>query len=253
MTLADLQRTLHRALRGELPPADAAATLGADPRRLALYARFAQNHVNTALTANFPTFIERAGDRWPPLFAAYFAAHPPEHWALNHAAAAFPAFIEALAEASSAAPAMASAATENHWPTPFETCLAQFEWALYTALADPTPLPDATALTAPAPNPTLLAMAFPYPVADIVLAHRRGQHPPPPAPLAEPAIVLFYQSPTTGNGRFQKARPDLLFALRAADAALDAAAAAAAAGETLAAVEAAYAAAAALGVIVLPA
>lgn len=252
MTLADLQRTLHRALRGELPPADAAATLGADPRRLALYARFTQNHVHTALTANFPTFIDRAGDRWPPLFAAYFAAHPPDHWALNHAAAAFPAFIEALAEPSSAAGLMAST-TVNHWPTPFETCLAQFEWALYTALADPTPLPDPTTLTTPAPNPTLLAMAFPHPVADIVLAHRRGQHPPPPPPLAEPAIVLFYQSPATGNGRFQKARPDLLFALRATAAGLDAAAAAAATGEAPAAVEAAYAAAAALGVIVLPA
>ncbi|MEZ4436702.1 MAG: hypothetical protein R3F65_30250 [bacterium] len=37
----------------------------------------------------------------------------------------------------------------------------------------------------------------------------------PRATAAEPAVSLFYQSPTTGNGCFQKTRPDLLFALAA--------------------------------------
>ncbi|MCB9551746.1 MAG: putative DNA-binding domain-containing protein [Myxococcales bacterium] len=241
MTLAELQRTLDRTLRGELPPADAAALLGADPRRLAIYARFTRNHAHTALTENLPVFVARAADRWPALFDAYFAAHPPRHWALNHAAEGFPAYIEHLAE------------TAPDWPGPFETCLAQFEWTLYTALADPTPIPDPITLTAPVPNPTLVPISFPYPVADVVLAHRRGEHPPTPAPLAEPAVVFFYQSPTTGNGRFQKTRPDLLFALAATTQGLDAAAAADRTGQPRAAVDAAYATAAQLGLIVTPA
>lgn len=239
-TLAELQRTFHRALRGELDPTDAAATLGADPARLAIYGRFSRAHVRTALDANLPTFAARQRDRWPALIDAYYAAHPPTHWALNHAAEAFAPYIERCVEAGD--PAL----------TPFDTCLAQFEWALYTALADPTPLPDPAALPAPVVNPTLLPMSFPYPVADVVLAHRRGQHPPTPEPLTEPAIVLFYQSPETANGRFQKARADLLFALKAVDAGLDPAAAAEVADQPLPAVEAAYAAAAAAGIIIRP-
>lgn len=240
MRLEDVQRVLHRAMRGEIPADDAAAALGSDARRLAIYGRFARHHVQTALEANLPTFAARAGDRWQALVDDYYAAHPPADWALNHAAAAFPGFVERCVEAG-----------EPAWLTPFQTCLAQAEWALYRAIADPTPLPDPRTLSRPVVNPTLLPMRFPYPVADVMLAHRAGEHPPDPAPAE--AIVLFYQSPRSGNGRYQKARPDLLFALKAVDAGLDPAAAAEVAGQPLAAAQAAFDHAAEVGVIIRPA
>ncbi len=244
MKLAEIQATFHQALRGESTPEAAAAALGADPRRLAIYTRFARGHVASALESNLPVFRARASDDWPAIVDAYFAAHPPRHWALNHAAQAFPGFVQATVEATAGAPHGEGPARFG-W-TAFETCLAQAEWALYRALSDTAPRPGPQAPLGL--NPTLVPMQFPYPVADVMLAHGRGEAPPRPAPA--PSIVFFYQSPATGNGRYQKARPDLLFAVKAVDAGLDPAAAAAASGQPLAAVRAAYSAAADVGLIV---
>lgn len=241
MKLAELQRTLHGALRGTTRAEEAAAALGVDPRRLRIYTEFVRHHVRTALESNLPVFAARSGELWPEIVDAYFAAHPPRHWALNHAAEGFADFVEE---------AVAAGEGRFGW-TAFETCLAQAEWALYRAVADSTPLPEPAALAAAVVNPTLVPMQFPYPVAEVMLAHGRGEAPERPAPA--PSIVFFYQSPETGNGRYQIARGDLLFAVKAVHAGLDAASAAEVSGQPVEGVEAAYRAAIRLGLVIAPA
>ena len=87
--LTRLQHTLHRLFRDELPVDAAAAALGADPRRLAIYHRAVHLHVRHALEANFPvTLASLPADTREALHDAYFAAQAPTTWNLDAAAEA---------------------------------------------------------------------------------------------------------------------------------------------------------------------
>lgn len=204
--LAEMQSVMHQVVRDEVPVAEAAARLGVDPARLAIYHRFVHRHVQQALEANFPaTLAALPADTRADLHAAYFAAHPPGTWSLDAAAAAFPAFLAARAGATP--------------PTPFHAALATLEWALNEVYHDPSapPAPGAVVL-----NPTLVVLESVYPVAAYLAAAQTAGPPPPEPPAgAAPALTLVFRHPVRQTACYFAATDALLFALKVAHDALD--------------------------------
>jgi hypothetical protein len=99
-TLRELEALVHAAIRQDLSVDSAAAELGCDPARLAIYRRFIAGHVRTALDKNFPVLAALLGpERWAALGEAFYAERPPSHWELNEAARPFPGWLAAHEEA----------------------------------------------------------------------------------------------------------------------------------------------------------
>lgn len=234
--LEALQRHMHTAVKGLAPVHVVAAALGVDAKRLAIYHRMIRHHVVAALQTRLgaTTALLGAGEEtpaWERLLAAYLADCPPSHWALGHAAGAFPGFLAERVEAGEA--------------TGFHVALAELEWALYTVNRDATRLPPhhrAYVEGAPlALNPTLQILEWPYPVAAFLAAFNRGEGPAVPTAPGDPELVLVFRRPASGNPYFHAATPALLFALKMVHDGLTVADAAAASGQPAEAVQAALA------------
>lgn len=93
-----------------------------DSDRLAIYGRFCETHRHEVLDGVFPYLrtivVDVAGESgWDKLVRAYFAAHPMNHFELNHNAAQLPAFLE-----------NAEAETLGVVLPDFAAALADFEW-----------------------------------------------------------------------------------------------------------------------------
>lgn len=218
MTLEALQATMYAAMRGEVPLDAAAATLGADPARLAIYRRMIRGHVATALRSQLTACVGALGadddtPEWRAIFEGYLASCPPTHWALLEAARAFRGFLHARIGTLGI--------------TPVHVCLAELEWALFEIARDPVRLPAPGA--EPVLNPTLQVLEFPYPVARFVAAWYAGRRPALPG--EGDTLVLAFRRPSTQHPCFYTATPPLLFALKMVHDQLSVAAAVEASGQ----------------------
>ncbi len=244
--LTDLQHTLHRLFRDELPVDAAAAALGADPRRLEIYHRAVHLHVRHALEANFPvTLASLPADTRTGLHAAYFATHAPTTWNLDTAAEAFPDFLDARL-----------AAEPPPGLTPFHPALARLEWELTAVWGAEDAAPEApmgeTPPTAPMLNPTLALLESPYPLVAYLARPDAASPDALPAPAETPELVLVFRHPSRRTACFYAATGDLLFALKVAHDGLDPLSAARAAGLDETAALAAMALAVEVGLILAP-
>lgn len=226
MTLDALQAAMRAAMRGERALDDAAAELGADPARLAIYRRMIRGHVESALRSQLTACVGSLGADddsapWQAIFEAYLGAHPPSHWALLEAARDFRAFLHGRIGTDGI--------------TAFHACVAEFEWALYEIARDPARLPEPTAT--PVLNPTLQVLQFPYPVVQFVAAWYGGDRPAVPDPAD--CMALAFRRPASGHPCFYSATPTLLFALKMVHDGLSVADAVAASGQPAEAVQAA--------------
>lgn len=261
-SLAELQRDLHAALRGDRTVRAVAAELGLPAARLELYRRFLRGHIVGVLAKDFP--LVRASlptETWDGLVDSFYRAHPAESVELNRAAEAFPAFLEA--------------ADAARWPglTPSHASLAAFEWAEFVTYTHEGRVPAHGEVTEPTLNPTLSVVSLPVPVLEYVVegleagdgAPRAGINPPPPKAASGdgPELVLFFRPPPPplaagtyaaepGRVAFYRATDDLLFALKVTHDGLDPAAAAMAAGLDPTAAAQAVAHAASVGLVLLP-
>ncbi|MEZ4474329.1 MAG: DNA-binding domain-containing protein [bacterium] len=207
--LAELQQQMHDAVKDRAPVAVVAAALGVDPKRLAIYRRMIRHHVVVALCSRLGATTALLGadqetPAWTALLEGYLEACPPSHWALGHAAGAFPGYLAERVGAQGV--------------TPFHVAVAELEWALYTVNRDETRLPPRhPAYVEGAPlalNPTLQILEWPYPVAAFLAAFNRGEGPAVPTAPTDPELVLVFRRPVSGNPYFQAATPALLFALK---------------------------------------
>lgn len=243
LSLVELERWMHEAVKAKRPIDEAAEVLECDPGRLAIYQRMVEGHIFTALDGVFEALVRWIEpQRWQAICAAYIAERPPAHWSLNHAAEAFPEFLEACSQAG------------RLQVDALEVCLAQLEWeAMATALNDAV-IPESSALEGPIINPTLSILAQPFELVQFSIALNAGEatRADAPAPLGTDAIVLLFQRPTTLGCAYYQADDELLFALKAVEAGLEASAAAELSGQPVAAVEAAYRRAIRIGLIVAP-
>ena len=241
MNLETIHRTLHSALRGEKPVDEVAAALGVNPARLAIYRRFVETHVRTALDANFPTLRAIFGDtRWAKLAHAYDAAHPPHHWELNRAAADFAEFLER------------DRANEAELEIePWHISVAELELTLCEIAQAIVEVPANTAV--PTVNPSLVILELSHAIGPHVAAGLRGEPIPPPPADDEPSRVLVYQRPPALRAVFQVADDGLLFALKVTHDGLTARDAATATGLPIERVESELRRAVERGVIIAPA
>lgn len=241
MTLEDIQRRMHAAVKDLQPVEVVAAELGMDPERLAIYRRMVRSHVHTAVAGRLPVSTALLGapddtPAWQALFEAYLAECPPSAPTLPEAAAAFPGFLGRRAEAGEVAP--------------FTAAVAELEWAAFQVNRDPTQLPDPKQLSAPVLNPTLQIMSWPWPVTSFVVAWQRGERPAEPSPAEE--LTLVFRRPATGHPCYHVATPDLLFVLKMVHDGLSVEAAAQISGQGMEAVEAALAGAVGIGLVIAP-
>ncbi|MCA9544635.1 MAG: putative DNA-binding domain-containing protein, partial [Myxococcales bacterium] len=212
VTLAEVHRWVHAAVRREDALPQAAQALGVDPDRLAIYRRFVRGHVAGAVRVNYAlTAAACAPDAFEALVTRYVDAHPATHWRLDACAEAFAPW---LAEVDAL--------------TPPQRALAELEAALMAVRVDPSPWP-ALAPGQAALNPTLALLEFPYPLVPWALALGRGEAAPLPDPL--PSLVLAFRRPVDEVVTYHAAHPDWLFALKVIHDGLSAHQAAAASGQ----------------------
>lgn len=241
-----VQRLLHRLLRGEATPGDAAARLGAPERRVALYADFVRAHIVDVLAKNFACLAGvLPAITWRTLAGRYFAEAPAREYELNHAVAGFPGYVAGLAERGELGLRAVHAE------------LAALEWlefAVYVATAR-IPAPDT--LTAPTLNPTLALIELTHPLVGVLAAFRAGTleagadgaRLPAPSPQA----VFAVRHPRTARALLHVADDARLFAFKVAHDAMSVAAACEASGLPDGTVRAILANAAEDGIILLPA
>lgn len=220
-----LQHLLHRMFRDEVSVGEVAERLGSDPRRLAIYHRFVHTHVRQALAANFPATLAALGEpASEALQAAYFEAHAPPDWNLDHAAAAFPDFLEARAA------------------DPFAVALARLEWEV--AEVTRTDTEPGSGL-----NATLSVLQSPFPLVAWLADFHAGR-PAGARPAAAPELALIFRHPSRDTGCHYAASDDLLFALKVTHDGLDPMDAARAAGLDPDAAAAAMARAREIGLVI---
>lgn len=241
-TLRELEALVHAAIRQDLSVDSAAAELGCDPARLAIYRRFIAGHVRTALDKNFPVLAALLGpERWAALGEAFYAERPPSHWELNEAARPFPGWLAAHEEAG------------HEGLLPFHVALASWEWEEFATYVHPAEIPTPDELTQPAVNPTLSILESPCPVARFMSRWLAGDREAPlPTPADGPEVAFLWRRPDTARVAFHQAVDDLVFAVTVAHQGLDPAAAARAHGLPEDAAVAAFERAVAMGLVLRP-
>jgi hypothetical protein len=236
MRLREVQEAMRALLRGEAGLDETAAALGVEPGRLAIYRDMVADHVRAVLAKDYGR-VQRLvdGPTWDAWCRDYYRRHPPAHWELNQAGAAFADFLE-------------GAGAE-----PFLVALARLEWEEFSTYVHPARIP--ARVEEVTLNPTVSVLASPWDLAAFLRAHRRATlspKTPRPAPAAAPTTLLLFRSPTTSRVVRLAGDPETLFAFKVAADRLDPAAAAAASGLEPARVEALLARAGARGLILLP-
>jgi len=243
-SLEDSFRAMHRLLRGEASPAEAAAELGASEERLAAYQGFVRGHIAGVLEKNFTVLPELLGpDAWGELRTRYFAEVPAGDFELNANAAAFPGWLAEQVEAGE--PGLTEAHAE----------LCELEWQEFAAFADEAELPDPATLPGPTLNPTLRILELRYPIAGFLAAWRRSvPEARPELPTEEaPGVVFVFRDPETLDHAFAEADDNLLFAFKVVHDEIPLEAAAAAVGADEATVRRTLEEAVSVGLLHLPA
>ena len=202
-TLRETYEAMHRVLRGEVSPAEAAPRLGVDAERLAIYQGFAEGHVVGILAKQFPRLIATLpGAVVAALSRGFFRSHPPTGWDLNEAARAFPAYL---------ATQRSQIAELSH----FHLALARFEWEQWVVYSAPTAMPDPAELEGLTLNPTLSILELPCPVVSHVIAHDRGEEDLGPLPTLAmgPERVLLFRHPERETCAYWRASERLILAI----------------------------------------
>jgi len=201
-----VMETMHKLLRAELSPAEAAAILNAPVERVAIYQDFVRNHIRNALAKNYEVVADLLPDQeWDALVESYFAAHPALDFELNANAGRF---CEHLADVG---PAVAPSLQDFHRE------VAELEWSEWLVYSTREEIPSLSAVTGPLLNPTLIILEFNYPVADFVAAGRQARSqgedgPEFPAPAAQMVFVL--RDPDSLLAMFLPASDRHLFAFK---------------------------------------
>ena len=186
------------ALWGKNPPKIEAA-------RLRIYGRFCFNHRAETLDGVFSScraaVVAGLGERaWTQLIEDYFRAHPMHHFELNRNGEHFADF---LARDSAQPP---------RWP-PYLAALADFEWWEWQAISAPDDPGDAE----PDAGPLRLGSTVelrPYAFDLISWLDDYEADERPPAPEAEPSVVLFWRDRHLA-GRRDKASPLEMLVIKA--------------------------------------
>ncbi|RJO64844.1 MAG: hypothetical protein C4523_17570 [Myxococcales bacterium] len=246
-SLRETMETMHRLMRGELTPEQAASRLGSPVGRTAVYQRFAQNHVRAFLEKNFEILAALVGgETWEPLVAGYFAAHPSRHYELNANAAAFPDYVAARA------------ARVELGLTPFHAELAEVEWREFEVFVDPEEIARPEQLTAAVLNRTLVILQLKYPVAEFIAEWREAEKASdaslrPATPTEEsPEIVFVMRHPESDGALVRRADDGLLFAFKMLHDRMDVRQAMEVSGLSEAEVRAILERAARLGLVIFP-
>lgn len=244
-SLKDLAETVHATLRRELAPGVAAARLGVDPARLAIYRGFVHDHVTGILDKLYPYVRAHVGpEPWAELVAAYFREVPARHWELNACGQPFPSWLDARIAAGDA-PGV----------HPFHVALAELEWEQFAVYMHEATVPEPADLDAPALNPTLSLLELAYPVVRFVVDHPEVESVTPdvPVPAADRHLALLFRRPGTWRVAYYQGSDDLLFALKVVHEQIPLAMAADAAHQPVEVAQAALDHAIAIGLVVAPA
>jgi Putative DNA-binding domain len=159
--------------------------------RLAIYCRSYHARLLQCLREMLPALHHALGERLFNLFALdYLQHHPPHNYTLDNLADRFAQHLAETRPDSDAPPS-----ERESWPD-FIVELAAIEWAFLKVYdghgVEGRALPSAEGIRAldlerilesrPTPAPCLRLFAFRYPVHVYMLAVRRGERPPLPAP-----------------------------------------------------------------------
>jgi hypothetical protein len=177
----------------------------AEPKRVAIYGRFVQNHVADTVASVYSACREATDDAvWKRWSALYYATRPSQSWRINQVAEPFAAFVAAQPDAP-----------------PFLSALARFEWEKLLVYHAQTPIPKApTRLVA---NPTLTFLEHPWHLC----AYYRSREG---TPAAGDEVALIWRNPTSRLVRYQAANARTLLAIKMAMEEISVADAAAAGG-----------------------
>jgi hypothetical protein len=201
-----VMETMHKLLRAEISPAEAAAILQAPVERVAIYQNFVRNHIRNALTKNYEVVAQLLPTvEWEGLVESYFEAHPALDFELNANAGRFCDHLATVD--SSVAPSI----------TAFHREVAELEWSEWLVYSTREEIPSLSEVATPILNPTLIILEFAYPVASFVAHWRRAQRqaeqlPTPPAPEAQRVFVL--RDPESLLAMFLPANDRHLFAFK---------------------------------------
>lgn len=211
MKLADFYSRIAPFMLGEIGHDEVVTALwGNDPprpdaARLRIYGRFCKNHRFETLEFVFSecrsAVVNSLGERaWAEIVEDYFTAHPMHHFELNRNGEHFADF---LARDPGQPP---------RWP-PYLAALADFEWWEWQAISAPDDPGDAE----PDAGPLRLGSTVelrPYAFDLISWLDDYEADERPPAPEAEPIVVLFWRDRHLG-GRRDKAAPLEMLVIKA--------------------------------------
>ena len=203
--------TMHRLLRREIAPGEAAARLGCPESRIALYPEFVLDHVRNILGKNFRVLASLLpSEAWEKIVMEYFRTTPPDHYEMNANAARFPEFLERMAG-------------EGRFGIGrFHLELAEVEWLQWVVFSSPGRIPRPGAIRGFLVNPTLVVLELAFPVADCLT--RWEQQDAMGFPQGVPAvpeekdggIVFIFRHPGTHEAVVKRATDPMLFAFKVA-------------------------------------
>jgi len=211
MSLDETFQTMHRLLRWEITPAEAAARLGCPESRIRPYPESVLDHVRNILAKNFPALASLfSTEVWEKMVLEYFRRYPPHHYEMNANAARFPEFLHSMAE-------------EGRFGIgEFHLELAAVEWMQWVVFSSPEKIPVPGEIRGLLVNPTLAVLQLSFPVADYL---RRWEEESakgfprgvPPVPEEEDGgIVFVFRHPGTHEPVVQRATDPELFAFKVA-------------------------------------
>ena len=246
-SLHETFQTMHRLLRREITAAEAAAGLGCEESRIALYPEFVLAHVRDILAKNFSALAGLIpAEDWEGVVREYFRTNPPDHYEMNANAARFPGFLHRMAEQG------------RFGIGEFHLELAEVEWLEWVAFSSPKRIPAPAEIEEPTLNPTLSVLKLNFPVAEYLNAWeeaRAGGFPAgcPSVPEEQGGgIVFVFRHPGTHEAHVRRATDPELFAFKVVQGAIPLAQAAEGARIGLAEAEALLLDAERTGLIILP-
>jgi len=209
MSLHETFEAMHRLLRGEITPAEAAARLGCEEARIALYPEFVLDHVRDVLQKNFSALVSLfSAEQWEVIVREYFRTNPPDHYEMNANAARFTGFLHQMAEQG------------RFGIGEFHLELAEVEWLEWVAFSSPKRIPGPAEIEEPILNPTLTVLELNFPVAEYLRTweEERAKGFPggvPQVPEEEKGgIVFVFRHPGTHEAQVRRASDPELFAFK---------------------------------------
>jgi DNA-directed RNA polymerase specialized sigma24 family protein len=201
-----VMETMHKLLRGEMPPAEAARILGAPVERVAIYQHFVRSHISNALLKNYEVLADLLPDaEWEALVESYFKAYPALEFELNANARQFCAYLAEVGH------------DVGPFLTEFHREVAQLEWSEWLVYSTREEIPSFSEVTEPILNPTLIILEFTHPVGSFVDAWRQAKRhgdSRPSIPGSEQQRVFVLREPTSLLAMFLPASDRHLFAFK---------------------------------------